>query len=243
MKRTVTVIGAGVSGLTCAVRLLEEGFTVTIVSKDPPTHTTSAVAAALWYPFRAGPEERVSEWSVASLRRFRELEADPSAGVRWRRVRELYRDDLPPPSWRETISGFRVLGPEEVSAPFAGGFELEAPVIDSSRYLPWLLETFERLGGVVDSREVSDLRKTAPGSEIIVNCSGIGARRLCGDESVYPVRGQVVRVPNAGIEQVTVDEGSEKAAYVVPRSEDCVLGTTLDEDQWDLVCSEEKTRE
>jgi D-amino-acid oxidase len=243
MRRTAVVIGAGVSGLTSAVRLLEAGFGVRVVAKDPPSGTTSSVAAALWYPFRAWPEELVSEWSLVSLERFQQLANDPSTGVRWRKVRELYRGSLPPPSWRERIDGFRVLDAGETAAPFTNGFELEAPVIDSSRYLPWLLDTIERLGGELELREVRELEDLASDTDLIVNCSGLGARRLCSDESLYPVRGQVVRVPDIGIEQATVDEGSAEAAYVIPRSGDCVLGTTLDENEWELVCTEEKTRD
>ena len=30
--------------------------------------------------------------------------------------------------------------------------------------------------------------------DVVVNCTGIGSRQLIGDTSVYPVRGQVLRV-------------------------------------------------
>ncbi|MEA2443161.1 MAG: D-amino-acid oxidase [Thermoleophilales bacterium] len=46
----VAVVGAGVSGLTCAVRLLEEGQQVRIVTRDLPPTTASAVAGAVWFP-------------------------------------------------------------------------------------------------------------------------------------------------------------------------------------------------
>ena len=48
----VIVIGAGVIGLSCAVRLAERGFEVHVLARDLPLETTSAVAAALWYPYR-----------------------------------------------------------------------------------------------------------------------------------------------------------------------------------------------
>lgn len=54
MRRTLTglqvaVIGCGVSGLTCGVRLLEHHYAVTIVARDLPPQTTSD-AAAFWFP-------------------------------------------------------------------------------------------------------------------------------------------------------------------------------------------------
>ena len=69
----VTVLGAGVSGLTCAVRLLEEGHDVRIVARDLPPATTSAVAGAVWFPYRAAPNERTGPWARASHRRFAKL--------------------------------------------------------------------------------------------------------------------------------------------------------------------------
>ena len=30
--------------------------------------------------------------------------------------------------------------------------------------------------------------------DLVINCTGFGARKLCGDTSIEPVRGQVIRV-------------------------------------------------
>src|SRR3546814_6320040 len=62
----VIVVGAGVSGLTCAVRLLERGHRVNVVARDLPLKTTSAIAGAFWYPYRALPKDRVTAWGGAS---------------------------------------------------------------------------------------------------------------------------------------------------------------------------------
>src|SRR5215210_4260196 len=69
----VIVVGAGVIGLTCAVRLLEAGHRVDVVARDLPLETTSAVAAAIWYPYRALPQDRVTAWSAASYAVFDRL--------------------------------------------------------------------------------------------------------------------------------------------------------------------------
>ena len=49
----VVVVGAGVVGLTSALRLRRAGHDVTVWAAALTPHTTSAVAAALWYPYRA----------------------------------------------------------------------------------------------------------------------------------------------------------------------------------------------
>src|SRR6187549_758632 len=68
--RRVIVVGAGVVGLSCAARLLEAGHRVDVLARDRPLETTSAVAAALWYPYRALPQDRVTAWSATSYDAF-----------------------------------------------------------------------------------------------------------------------------------------------------------------------------
>ena len=47
-----------------------------VLGRELPLETTSAVAAALWYPYRIDPVDRVLPWSVASLREFEPIAAD-----------------------------------------------------------------------------------------------------------------------------------------------------------------------
>ncbi|MDP6703042.1 MAG: FAD-binding protein [Candidatus Thalassarchaeaceae archaeon] len=54
-----TVVGAGVSGLTCAARMLECGHEVEVVADKFSPDTVSDVAAAIWYPFLTAPAERL----------------------------------------------------------------------------------------------------------------------------------------------------------------------------------------
>ncbi len=67
----VIVVGAGVVGLTSAVRLLEAGHRVDVVARDLPLETTSAVAAAIWYPYRALPRDKVTSLGHDVVRRLR----------------------------------------------------------------------------------------------------------------------------------------------------------------------------
>ena len=69
----VIVVGAGVVGLSCAVRLLEQGHRVDVVARDLPLETTSVVAAALVRPYRVGPPDLVERWTAASVAVFTEL--------------------------------------------------------------------------------------------------------------------------------------------------------------------------
>ena len=93
MAQRVIVVGAGVVGLTCAVRLLEAGHRVDVVARDLPRETTSAVAAALWYPYRALPRTGSLAWSRTSYAVFDALaDTDPECGVRMLPGTEVLRE-------------------------------------------------------------------------------------------------------------------------------------------------------
>ncbi len=99
----VLVVGAGVVGLSCAVRLLEAGHQLSVVARDLPLETTSAVAGGLWYPHRAYPFERVTAWSATTYAELARLAEDESYGVDLREGTELLRTDAPPPWWAEAV--------------------------------------------------------------------------------------------------------------------------------------------
>ena len=65
------VVGAGVSGLSCSIRLLEHGYEVEIVSDKFSPETVSDVAAAIWYPFLTAPADRADKWGIET---YEELE-------------------------------------------------------------------------------------------------------------------------------------------------------------------------
>ena len=223
----VIVAGAGVVGLTAAIRLLEAGVHADIVTREPPGSTTSAVAAALWYPYRAFPRERVAGWSARGfevLSAFAELE--PSSGVRMRWGSERVGDGGEDPWWREAVPTFERT---------TGGWRFEAPVADMSMYLPWLVARVEALGGSVVLHTLGSLDEALERAPVVVNCTGLGARGLAGDDALLAVRGQVLYVEQSGVEEWLLDQSDpEQLLYIVPRERDVVLGGTAqqgDEDR------------
>jgi len=219
------VLGAGVSGLSCALELLEHGYEVELWAREETLASTSAVAAALWYPFEAGPPERVADWAARSYARFRTLARDGIAGIRMERLVDLRSPVRPPPAWVPALEGFGMLSAAEC-AGFAQGWEARVPVIEMPLYLAWLLERVRSGGARLARRTLRELEETRD-FPVVVNCTGLGARELCGDGACVPIRGQIARVPRAGIEHALVFENADGSfGYVVPRSRDCVLGGT-----------------
>jgi D-amino-acid oxidase len=229
----VTVVGAGIIGLTCALHARRAGHSVEIVTAAPPEKTTSSVAAALWYPYRAFPREAVARWAAGGFTALTELAADPRTGVRSRTGRELFRAPAPDPWWRDAVPSVRRVPPAELPAGYADGLELTVPVADMATHLRWLAASLEELGVACTQRRVDDL--DAVRADVVVNCTGLGARELCDDATLRPVRGQVVVVEQVGLDRWTLDQSDpELLTYVVPRRDTIVLGGTAEEGDEDL---------
>ncbi|MBD0841262.1 FAD-dependent oxidoreductase [Streptomyces sp. TRM68416] len=228
----VIVVGGGVTGLTTAVVLAERGLRVRVWTRDPVERTTSAVAGALWWPYRIEPVALARVWALRSLAVYRELALRPEVtGVRMVEG-VLGEGDL---DGADAWAAAQVPGLRRARAEEYGGTGLWArlPLIDMSTHLPWLRERFLTAGGVVETRTVSSLAQ-AP-APVVVNCTGLGARELVPDTAVRPVRGQLVVVENPGIRTwATSTEPSGEMAYFFPQPERLVLGGTAEDGQWSL---------
>ena len=222
------MVGAGVIGLTCAVRLLEQGHRVDVLARDLPLETTSAAAAALWYPYRAYPFEQVTAWSKVTFEVLARLAGDDETGVRMRSGTELHRARTADPWWVSAVPGLTRV--TTMPAPYVDAWTFEAPVVEKPVYLRWLVGRVEELGGTLTRMALNAL-PDGDGAEAVVDATGLGARLMAGDSSVMPVRGQVVIVEQVGLDRWWLDGSGP--TYVVPRSHDIVVGGTDDEGAWD----------
>ncbi len=225
----VIVVGAGVIGLSCAVRLLEAGRRVDVIARELPPETTSSVAAAMWYPYLAYPRERVEAWSLQTLAVLDELADDPANGVVRRWGVELLRERAPRPPWSHQVEGFAPA--QRVPEAYAGGWSVRVPIVEMPIYLEWLARRVRELGGTITRLALPHLPR--PQGAVVVNCSGLGAIGLAQDASMHPIRGQVVVIEQVGLEEWWADDA--EPAYVIPRSETIVLGGTAQENVWSRV--------
>lgn len=239
----ILVLGCGVSGLTTGLCLLEAGHTVTLWARDLPPRTTSNVAAAVWLPFKAFPAERVTAWGKTTFQRFKELQANRECGIFMANVLDVKKDPSADPWWVSAVENFRHAGQGELPPGYADGFAFEAPVIDTGIYLDYLLRRFQAQGGQVYQRAVSSLAEAFVASNVVINCTGLGARELVGDQDLHAARGQVLYVKHNGFRQVLVDENNPaELTYIVPRMHDIVLGGTYEEHSESTEVDHETTR-
>ncbi len=236
MPVRVVVVGAGVSGLSCAIRLAEAGFRVDVLARDLPLETTSVVAAAIWYPHLALPRERVAAWGAVSFAEFAELaRSEPEAGVRMLPGTEVLAAPTAPPWWAGSVPDLQESPPPP---GYAAARSFTTPVADMPVYLRWLRERLESLGGTLTRVSLRHLPDPGDGgADVVVNCSGLGSRLLADDRTLRPVRGQVVHVEGAQVDRWWLDEVGP--TYVVPRGRTVVVGGTEDDGDWSRTPSPE----
>lgn len=234
---SAVVVGGGVIGLTTALTLAERGMEVRVVAASFE-RTTSSVAAAFWFPFivKTDPAALSDAWAVKSYEWYRELAREDGAtcGVEMRRCREFLKAPAPAAGWAKAIEHYRALERGEYDEKYAGGYEFDVPVIAMPKFLPWLRTRCEALGVKFETRTLADVKEArafASNREraFVVNCSGLGARRLVNDDLVKPVRGQVVYLKQ-DCGYGLFDDDPDALAYLIPRSDCTVLGGTAQVD-------------
>ncbi len=264
------ILGGGVIGLSVALRLAREGFPVTVITQplgptDPPM--TSLVAAAYWFPTHKQLELELQReltlptfehfWSLMDNAPGSQNAGSKDAGVSMVDTLELFDDTSLPeqrePAWwmgdeqtRDRI-GFHgpvdektLPAPTEQLGTFVQGYRYKLPVISMPRYMPWLYEQFVRQGGDVRDEQVRDVAALKDEFDLIVNTTGLGARKLTFDgepldrarpETFHTLIGQVMAVRDVWYPTLTFMRygmGAKKPTYIVPRAatKDVVLGGT-----------------
>ena len=218
----ITVVGAGVIGLTTALALEERGHIVRIIAAATGAQTTSDVAGAVWFPYRAGPPDKVAIWAGRTRSWLETIAPDHAAGVDLLTGYEITTDegmDPPRPWWAAAIEVSRAPAPV-TGAPLAWKFA--APRIEPARFLPWLTA---KLRAQIETGTVTDLA-AVPG-DIVINCTGLGARTLVADDEVSALFGQIVLTAPGGVDRaITVTDHRDPDAifYVIPRRGELVLG-------------------
>jgi D-amino-acid oxidase len=253
MTTHAIVLGAGVTGLSTAIRLRQAGMDVSVLaamrpSEHPrphpagtwPPYPASLRAAAIWYPYHAS-DPRVDRWAVETLHELTELANDPASGISLVPFVELFRGRPAAYGWSGAVASFGPVPAEDLPPGFESGWRMEAPLVETPVYMPWLERRFVEMGGRVESRFVARLEEVEAPGRLVVNCTGLGARRLLDDSDVYPSRGQIVRVRAPAVKAWTVsDDPVRGLTYVLARRDGVVLGGTAEDGVWEETAAPEE---
>ncbi len=226
MSRRVLVVGAGVSGLTTAKCLINQGFSVTVVAEKSAEFTPSVVAGALWEwpPAVCGHHtnseslRRSKQWAADSYQAFQTLATQSTPGVRMAPAVFYFRQHIDACSRERQkmeeaarhVQGFE-RSPGLIARygvnPGIGlcdAYTYMAPLIETDVYMQWLRGELTASGcRFVQRRLTHSLTDSEQSlcSEFeacaIANCSGLGSMELAGDP-MEPLRGALIRVRNDG---------------------------------------------
>jgi D-amino-acid oxidase len=215
----VAIVGAGVTGLTCAVLFKERGDNVSIFADEIGAQTTSAAAGAIWFPYDCEPRDKVIAWALTTREVLVDLARDPRTGVSLIELRQFCRaGKIDMPDWASSL-GAKSSG---------DAFTINVPLTDTTIYLDYLMERF---GGEIKRVHLERLEDVDLAFDLVVNCAGFGAKRLTNDVDLEPHRGQVAIVPKISTNVLVCDD--DPLMYIIPRAHDCLFGGTneLSEDR------------
>ncbi|MBV1940443.1 FAD-binding oxidoreductase [Streptomyces sp. BV286] len=242
-SRRVTVVGAGVVGLSIAHEFSLAGDTVTVIADRSAAESVSGVAAAVWFPYRSGASVSLMSWLVRSRTRFEQLAADHATGVDLRQGVVVERHPGADRTWTAAVPDHREADLGDLPLGAVAGVRATVPVISISHYLPWLLKRCEDLDVRFVRRTVARVDDLAGEADLVVVAAGLRSGDLLDDDTMFPVRGQVVRLANPGITAwVTDDDNPDGLTYVVPRREDIVCGGVAGVGSWDTEVDPETER-
>ncbi|CAB3244148.1 unnamed protein product [Arctia plantaginis] len=230
----VAVLGAGINGLACAVQLKEKykNFQVTLISNEFSPNTTGDGAGGLWFPYMYGTtsSKLITQWCSDTLAFLNELWQTGAVNICLMPVYSLFTDkeQLSKPDWLEIAYGYKELNSKQLeyfserySRKYTAGLTFVTFVTPTTKLLEYFTKRFKDAHGEILQANISSLQDPVLKKfDVIINCTGFGAKFLVSDDKMAPVRGQV-QAP--WLNEVVIDDSGH---YIIPNVEACVLGGT-----------------
>lgn len=230
--KPVLVVGCGIVGLTTAIKLQEKGFKVKIIAEEPYNKTLSSKVAAIWFPFEIYPKEKVNKWSALTYKEYQVDEKEDN-GVSFIPFITAYNNESNIDWIHQLPKGtVREASPEELPQGIEKAYISIVPLAEPPLYLPYLFNRFIDNGGTFTNQKIKSLKELTSLNTWVVNCTGLGAKELCNDEDLQPMRGQILRCAKMHIPSFADSTHKGALTYVVNRSEDCIIGGTDYENDW-----------
>ncbi|KAF9011813.1 hypothetical protein BDQ17DRAFT_1344887 [Cyathus striatus] len=218
--REVVVLGAGVIGLTAALKIQQCGrYRVTIIADvlpgDPKTIKYTSLWAGAHHVSVAGNDRRQQRIE------FETFNTIPAEGCFKRLPQyEYYREERETEVVLQKMPNYKELSKDQLVPGAVSGLTYDTVNTDTPVFLPYLLSCSQ-----------------AVQPDAVINCLGLGARFLGGieDKNAYPVRGQAVMIRAPWVNRCLSLSGGEGGVwtYVIPRrSGDVIIGGTYEPNDW-----------
>jgi hypothetical protein len=254
---SIAVLGTGVIGLTVATELRRKWPTLPlrIYAKDLDVRsTTSFMAGGQFEPsgvfteYRSEEKKRVlSSYLRRSRERIVQLQNSGQRTLFGVAERKNYTLDHPIKAFDEFTPRDVVPLPRKGTLPFEKlntiGREYSTWLMNPTILLPKLAEDLARASVPFQQRLFESMRDVVSLPEnILINCTGYGAKKLFGDQQLVALRGHLVILRKTLPKQFYFFSGgcaNRVNSYVFCRQDDIVVGGTVQQGEESAVADEE----
>src|SRR5436853_5668356 len=142
MRKNIAIIGAGISGLSCAYLLSEKNYDITVFAKAFSPDITSNRAAAFWFPYHIRNDKRGIDWCRKSYAFYQELSADASTVISMKQLIKVLREGVKEeePVWIEFMpqGACKTIAENALKPGIAKAYDVLVPLIETQIFLPYL---------------------------------------------------------------------------------------------------------
>ncbi|XP_047531842.1 D-aspartate oxidase [Vanessa atalanta] len=204
----IAIIGAGVVGMTVAKILQRDlrNANISILADAFTQDTVSCVAAGIFRPgtsFRGPTKEVTKKWIDESWYFWQDIlktsEAQNaglmtlSSYIFSKENYHVTRNHL----IEKLVPIYRPVDEDELKLCGEGwkyGSYFSTIKIGCEKYLPWVEKSFTENGGKIVRERIDNFASLRSEFDLVFNCTGMGAKALCNDYDLVPLRGQVIKV-------------------------------------------------
>ncbi|XP_052084675.1 D-aspartate oxidase-like [Mytilus californianus] len=250
----IAVLGAGVIGLSTAVSIRKSlpSASIVIIADKFGSETTSYGAGGLSIPtvdkVPGVPKDLVRRWVSDSWKWFSDLTLSDLASTTGNQLAPGYflcNTPLIDPLFAEYVYSYERMSDEELKkinmqAKYKYGYRVTSIITCLKKYLPWLTKLHLDGGGIIEGRKIENLNELVGTYDVVVNCTGLGSRKLLNDGKIHSNRGQIIELHADWIKYwIYTDDG----AYLLPYDDIVKIGGVRQMHNYNIEVDENDQRE
>lgn len=238
-SRKVAVVGAGIIGISSALRAIETvpGIEVTLIADKFTPNTTGDGSAGFWNPYLLGDgsPSAIRFWCEKTFEFLLDLYKSPQCsdyGVGLLSAYYLSETPMETPYYADIFLEYRNMNEKELALfpeKYRYGAFSTTLYVECTKLIPMFMKRYQSKGGKIVQKKLRSLSELAGKFDVVINCPGVHAAKLVPDPSVFPIRGQVMRVRAPWIKNAIL--GGDDY-YILPNTDEVICGGTHQEGNW-----------